>query len=108
MNPTITRRRPAATSASTIRSHASLVLASGFSQKTCLLAAIVHPHLTGQALADRLRSIHVHIGNGGDPGAGQHLREPADVVLPDHSDADDADVDCHGNPLSGVDGRLVR
>ncbi len=41
MNPTCTRRRPAATSASTIRRHASGVGASGFSQNTGLPAPIV-------------------------------------------------------------------
>src|SRR3954462_8676080 len=40
MNPTITMRRPAATPASMIRSHASRVVASGFSQKTCLPATM--------------------------------------------------------------------
>ena len=40
MNPTMTSRRPAATSASRIRSQASRVVASGFSQNTCLPAAI--------------------------------------------------------------------
>ena len=36
----ITSRRPAATSASTMRSQASRVVASGFSQKTCLPASM--------------------------------------------------------------------
>src|SRR3982750_2888414 len=40
MKPTIPSRRPAASSASRIRSHASLVVPSGFSQKTCLPAAM--------------------------------------------------------------------
>src|SRR3954471_21634320 len=40
MKPTITMRRPAATSASRIRSQASRVVASGFSQNTCLPAAM--------------------------------------------------------------------
>src|SRR5688500_16234912 len=41
MKPTITSLRPAATSASRIRSQASRVVASGFSQKTCLPAAML-------------------------------------------------------------------
>src|SRR5690349_2633527 len=40
MKPTETSRRPAATSASRMRSQASRVVASGFSQNTCLPAAI--------------------------------------------------------------------
>ena len=40
MKPTITSRRPAFVSASRMRSHASRVVASGFSQKTCLPAAM--------------------------------------------------------------------
>src|ERR1700754_1222210 len=40
MKPTMTIRRPAATSASTIRAQASSVVASGFSQKTCLPASM--------------------------------------------------------------------
>src|SRR3954452_1079676 len=41
MKPTMTILRPAATSASRIRSHASCVVASGFSQNTCLPAAML-------------------------------------------------------------------
>ena len=40
MKPTMTCRFPLATSASRIRSHASRVVASGFSQNTCLPAAM--------------------------------------------------------------------
>jgi hypothetical protein len=50
----------------------------------------------GQARRHGLGPFHVHIGHRGDPRAGEHVGQAADVVLPDHSDADDADVECHG------------
>ena len=49
----------------------------------------------GQPGGHRLRPVDVHVRHRGDPRARQHVREPADVVLADHSDADDADVECH-------------
>ena len=45
MKPTMTSRLPAATSASRIRSQASRVVASGFSQNTCLPAAMDGEHV---------------------------------------------------------------
>ena len=125
MKPTITSRRPAATSASRIRSQASRVVASGFSQKTCLPAAMLGQHellvgrpprghddrvdlgildqvLTGlvqlragQPVRDGLGAFQVGIGHRGDTGPREDVREPADVVLADHPDTDDADVHCH-------------
>ena len=41
----------------------------------------------------------VHIGDPADPGPGQHLGEAPDVVLPDHPDANDADVHSHVKSL---------
>ena len=49
----------------------------------------------GDLVHHALRPNQVHIGDPGDPGPRQHLGESPDVVLPDHSDANDADVHSH-------------
>ena len=101
MNPTCTSRRPAASSASTIRSQAPRVVASGFSQNTCLPAAMaastysscVGPHdvtttastpgsldqglagvvhdRTGDAVGDRPSAVEIDVGHRGHPRPGK-------------------------------------
>src|SRR3954453_6162919 len=69
-----------------------------------LLAALVWPRV-GQAVSDRLRSFEVGVVDRGDAGARQNVGEPADVVLADHPDANDTDVDGHEeSPFSKVTG----
>ena len=101
MKPTMTSRRPAATSASMIRSQASRVVASGFSQKTCLPAAMRGQHvlLVGRApggdhhgvdavVADQVLPGLVHAGATGQPG--RHRLGPVEV-----------DVGHRGDPCPG-------
>src|SRR5918996_3606463 len=99
MKPTMTRRFPAATSASTMRSQASRGVGRGFSQKPCLPASMlastysscvgppggdndgIHLGVGDDVLAtlqvlrrgerggDRLRPVEVHVGHRGYPRA---------------------------------------
>ena len=101
------------------------MVASGFSQNTGFLAAMqartysscVGPHevtttastassrissspvacslRTRDAVGHALRARRVDVGDRDHGAARQHLGQPADVVLPDHADADDPDLDCH-------------
>jgi hypothetical protein len=129
MYPTCTRRRPNPTSASMIRRHASWVVARGFSQKTGLpggdrrenvllvggspradddgVDRFVRDELlagredlgAGHSVGDPLGLLDVDVGDRDHGGARHHLGEATDVVLADHSDADDADVDGHAVSL---------
>ena len=64
-----------------------------------VLPGLMHLH-SGQPLDRGLRPIQIHVGDRGDPRPRQHIGESADVVLPDHPGADDADVHSHVNSLS--------
>ena len=109
-----------------IRWQAALDGASGFSQNTGLPAAIAATTCsswagpqdatsTASTLPSAIRSWAVAMGNrarqarrdlpgarrvdvvdGRDGPAGEHLGDPADVVLADHPHSDDADADAHG------------
>ena len=50
----------------------------------------------GQARRDLPGAGGVDVVDGDDGSAGEDLGDPADVVLADHADADDANSDCHG------------
>ena len=50
----------------------------------------------GQARGDRLRLRRVDVADRDDPRAGQDVRQPTDMLLPDHPDADHADIQSHG------------
>ena len=49
----------------------------------------------GNPVGDPLGLVEIDIGDRDDRGPGENRCQPADVVLADHADADDSDVDCH-------------
>ena len=62
-----------------------------------LLAGGVHARLVpgGQAVRHGLRPGLIDVGDRDDTAAGQDRRQPADMVLADHADTDDTDVEGH-------------
>ena len=125
MKPTITSRRPRATSASRICSHSGVVEAHGFSHMTGLPAAMQASVELGVGLADRrdedridligrdqrvavgkhLRAAQVRgdprgsrtvdVGDGADGGPGDAVLELGGVVGADHACPDHADANGH-------------
>ena len=124
MKPRLTKRRPAATSASITRRQASAVVASGFSHRTGLPAAmhaitnsscVVSNDATttastsgsaisacGSAIAraprlarGRVRAGEIRVGDGGDVRALHGRGERRDVGRAHHPRPDDADADAH-------------
>ena len=129
MKPTITSRRPAATSASRMRlarlpgrgqrllaedllarrdagQHELLVGGAPGSDDNSVDLRVVDQILAGlvqsspaQTVRDGLRTFQIRVGDRGDACSREDMGEPADVVLADHPDADDADIDCHDKVL---------
>jgi hypothetical protein len=66
-----------------------------------LQAGREHPG-TLHAFGHAAGAVHVDVGDGHDLGTGQHLGQPADVILPDHADTDDPDLDDYScSPFAG-------
>ena len=131
MNPTMTSRRPSATSASRTWTHSAVVGASGFSHRTGLPAAMqarvnaacvsaidaistastssdsisveaVVEHRRATDLGgDLLGAGPVDVRDGRHGGSGDGVGELVGVVGPDGARADDPDANGHGRPPAG-------